>query len=165
MSISELTLSSEQGLAIFAAFAGAAFLLLGRRSASRGMLVTISAFVAVAAVLAGGQLIHLKPTHALISDSESTARQSVVGPGSDTAGETADVTSSDPTNGTGSVAGAEQDEQQGSASDDVDSTKGDAHGQTGSSSVPEPPVATPTQPDPSPVQESSGTDTDPAPGE
>ena len=157
MSISELTLSSEQGLAIFAAFAGAAFLLLGRRSASRGMLVTISAFVAVAAVLAGGQLIHLKPTHALISDSESTAPQSVVGPAGDTAGDTADETSSDPGNRTGSVAGAEQDDQQGRASDDVDSAS--------PSSAPEPPVATPTQPDPSPVQESSGTDADPAPGE
>ena len=163
MSISELTLSSEQGLAIFAAFAGAAFLLLGRRSASRGMLVTISAFVAVAAVLAGGQLIHLKPTHALISDSESTAPQSVVRPGSDTAGDTADETSSDPGNGTGSVAGAEQDNQQGNASDDVDSTRGDAPRQAGPSSAPDAPVATP--PDPSPVQESSGTDTDPAPGE
>jgi hypothetical protein len=161
MSISELTLSSEQGLAIFAAFAGAAFLLLGRRSASRGMLVTISAFVAVAAVLAGGQLIHLRPTHALLSDSESTAPQSVVAPADATPGPT-----SDGPEGAGTITGTEQDDQQGKASgDDVDSTTGDSNGQSGPSPAPEPPVATPTQPDPSAVQEGSGTDTDPAPGE
>ncbi len=153
MSISDLTLSSEQGLAIFAALAGAAFLLMGRHSTSRKVLVTLAVLLALAGVLAALQPIHLQPTHAMLSDSESTAPQSVVAPTEDTGNESGDVTA------TG------QDDPQADPADGTDdSSQSDPAGRSAPSSPAEPPVASPPQPDPSAVQESPGTDVDPDTG-
>jgi hypothetical protein len=170
MNVSGVTLWSGQGLAIIAALAGLVFLLLGRRSAPGRVLVALTAAVALSSVLAGAQLIHLQPTHAQLSDSESTAPQSVVAP--------TDDTTDDPGQETGSLTGTEQSDPQTTTSDDPDepgdSTKthaagrtqhghdagGTDGGQSEPSSLPAPPVA--TQPDPSPPPESSGTDADPA---
>ncbi len=72
------TVSIGRELAVVAVLVGLGCVLFVRRSVPRALLVTMTVVVGLSGVCALAQLIELKPTHALLSDSESTAPQKVV---------------------------------------------------------------------------------------